>query len=282
MPVSANGRSHDSEFGRSPKPLPKSKVGDSVVKSGAPADRLPVFRQVTSRAASAIASCSPLMKSWYCVPVVRPVPPVTVGRPGLLICAQSLPIVKSHFGVISIDKSLPRSHSREPSLCVGFRVIVGSDISEATNGSSVRIVAGKKRSPAKPCAIAPAPGISAAAAAATKPRQDKRFMDRAPPKNRMEPVAIERVRTVDVARQASRREVERESDRQEEKRCAARRDRRSPASPRKGEEVRPAIRQQREQDPRVSRSSRRPHSYRDGALYGMGIDLRPRGGRSRA
>ena len=32
----------------------------------------------------------------------------------------------------------------------GLTVKVGSDISSATNGSSVRIVAGKKRSPTKP------------------------------------------------------------------------------------------------------------------------------------
>jgi hypothetical protein len=52
--------------------------------------------------------------------------------------------------VINIDRSLPTSNCREPSLAVGSRVKVGSDISSATNGSSVRIVAGKKRSPAKP------------------------------------------------------------------------------------------------------------------------------------
>src|SRR5271166_6650707 len=104
LPVSANGRSQGKELGRSPKPLPKSMVGDTVVKSGAPADRLPVFRQFTVRSASAIASCSALMNSWYCVPVVRPVPPVVGDMPGILMRDQLLLRVKSQFGVISDDR----------------------------------------------------------------------------------------------------------------------------------------------------------------------------------
>src|SRR5512146_1037642 len=50
--------------------------------------------------------------------------------------------------------SKPTSVSRVPSLARGLTVTVGSDISSATNGSSVAIVAGKKRSPANPCAAA--------------------------------------------------------------------------------------------------------------------------------
>src|SRR5579863_8432681 len=57
-------------------------------------------------------------------------------------------------GVIRFDRSTSRSYSWLPSALLGLRVTVGSDISSATNGSSVRIVAGKKRSPAKPCASA--------------------------------------------------------------------------------------------------------------------------------
>src|SRR5262249_21667879 len=55
--------------GQVAKAFPKSKVGDNVVKPGAPAASRPVFAQVTSSAASAIASCSALMNSWYWVPV---------------------------------------------------------------------------------------------------------------------------------------------------------------------------------------------------------------------
>ena len=111
------------------------------------------------------------MNSWYCVPVVSPPKPVTVGRPGDRMCCHWLLRVKSQLGVISIDRSLPMPSSRDPSLWVGLRLIVGSEASSATNGSSVRIVAGKKRSPAKPCAIASAPGNSAATAAAATPRR---------------------------------------------------------------------------------------------------------------
>ena len=119
MPVRAKGRSQGSESGKSPKPLPKSKVGDNVVKPGAPAANFPVFPQVTSSAARAIASCSALMNNWYCVPVVRPWNPVCVRTPGVRIWAQSVLRVKSQLGVINIDRSLPMSNSREPSLASG-------------------------------------------------------------------------------------------------------------------------------------------------------------------
>ena len=153
-----------------------------VVKSGAPTAKFPVFAQVTSSAASAIASCGALMNSWYCVPVVSPPPPVTVGKPGVRTRLQSLLRVKSQLGVISADRSVPMSSSREPSLWVGFRVTVGSEASSATNGSSVRIVAGKKRSPAKPCASASALGNSATTVAATRPRQSLGRISHAPQK----------------------------------------------------------------------------------------------------
>ena len=92
------------------------------------------------------------------------------------MCSHWLLRVKSQLGVISIDRSLPMSSSREPSLCVGLSEMVGSEVSSATNGWSVRIVAGKKRSPAKPCAIASAPGSRAATAATARPRQLQRYM----------------------------------------------------------------------------------------------------------
>src|SRR5579872_2099771 len=47
--------------------------------------------------------------------------------------------------------SVSRSISREPSGPFGLTVKVGSDISSATNGSSVSRVAGKKRCPTNPC-----------------------------------------------------------------------------------------------------------------------------------
>ena len=127
-----------------------------------------------------MASCSALMNSWYWVPVVRPWNPVWVLTPGVRIWAQLVLRVKSHLGVINIDRSLPMSNSREPSLCVGSRVKVGSDISSATNGSSVRIVAGKKRSPAKPCANAVEFADKKMTAAATAALEGMGFMRRLP------------------------------------------------------------------------------------------------------
>ena len=53
----------------------------------------------------------------------------------------------------------------DPSGAGGLTVTVGNDISSATKGSSVRIVAGKKRSPAKPSARALLADRAASAAA---------------------------------------------------------------------------------------------------------------------
>src|ERR1700751_4569382 len=57
-------------------------------------------------------------------------------------------------GVMRFDRSISMSVSRPPSGPGGLTVTCGSDISSATNGSSVKIVAGKKRWPANPCANA--------------------------------------------------------------------------------------------------------------------------------
>src|SRR5690242_5925925 len=55
-------------------------------------------------------------------------------------------------GVMRFDRSIWMSVAREPSGPGGLMVTCGSGISSATNGSSVNIVAGKKRWPARPCA----------------------------------------------------------------------------------------------------------------------------------
>ena len=54
------------------------------------------------------------------------------------------------FGVMRFDKSISMFVSCEASGAGGWRLTCGNEISSATNGSSVRIVAGKNRSPAKP------------------------------------------------------------------------------------------------------------------------------------
>ena len=170
--------------GQRKRPQPRQRVGQ-VAKAFAKVEgrrdggeigrarppSCPVFAQVTSSAASAIASCGALMNSWYCVPVVRPCQAGDgrqAGRPDVLPVAAEgeVPAGGDQHRQIAADVD-----SREPSLWVGFRLTVGSDASSATNGSSVRIVAGKKRSPAKPCAMRLGAGNSAATAAATRPRQ---------------------------------------------------------------------------------------------------------------
>src|SRR6516162_7501757 len=78
-------------------------------------------------------------------------------------------MVKPKLGVMRFERSIWMSVSCEPSCAGGLRLTCGKEISSATNGSSVRIVAGKNRSPAKPCAHAFRVGryISAAVAAAS-------------------------------------------------------------------------------------------------------------------
>src|SRR5260221_6526034 len=75
-----------------------------------------------------------------------------------------------------LARSTPTSSSCAPSAPVGGRVSVGSDISSATNGSSVSSVAGKKRSPAKPCAVASALGRMNASAARGAALKKERIM----------------------------------------------------------------------------------------------------------
>lgn len=62
--------------------------------------------------------------------------------------------VRPRLGVRRFARSNPKSVSFELSPAVGLKVTVGKDISSATNGSSVRMVAGKKRWPANPWASA--------------------------------------------------------------------------------------------------------------------------------
>jgi hypothetical protein len=73
--------------------------------------------------------------------------------------------------VIRLEMLIPISSSWEPSGAGGLTVTIGNDISSATKGSSVRIVAGKKRSPAKPWASAlPAGNIVNASPSASRTR----------------------------------------------------------------------------------------------------------------
>jgi hypothetical protein len=59
------------------------------------------------------------------------------------------------------------SIARDPLGLGGLIIAVGNDISSATKGSGVRIVAGKKRSPANPWATAPSVHVSDNKAART-------------------------------------------------------------------------------------------------------------------
>jgi hypothetical protein len=67
---------------------------------------------------------------------------------------QPCPMLNPRSGVMRFAKSQSMPISRAPSGSLGERVMVGRLSSSATNGSSVKIVAGKNRAPAKPCAAA--------------------------------------------------------------------------------------------------------------------------------
>ena len=58
------------------------------------------------------------------------------------------------LGVMRFDRSIWTPVDCAPSGPGGVTVTCGSEISSATNGSSVKIVAGKNRCPAQPCASA--------------------------------------------------------------------------------------------------------------------------------
>src|SRR6516165_5201243 len=71
------------------------------------------------------------------------------------MCDQVSPIVMPKSSVMRFDKSAEISHSVAGGTSPVFdHATVGSDISSATQGSSVASVAGKKRAPTKQCASA--------------------------------------------------------------------------------------------------------------------------------
>jgi hypothetical protein len=76
-------------------------------------------------------------------------------EPGDRCRLQALPLIAychANVGRDALRQIDWMSVAREPSGPGGLMVTCGSEISSATNGSSVNIVAGKKRWPARPCA----------------------------------------------------------------------------------------------------------------------------------
>src|ERR1700731_1119607 len=95
-----------------------------------------------------------------------------VGPPGPRICDQTSPIEMPKSGVIRLETSTETSHSVAGGTSpVRDQEIVGSDISSATQGSSVASVAGKKRAPTKQWANASVKGSAANSSASAKARE---------------------------------------------------------------------------------------------------------------
>jgi hypothetical protein len=84
------------------------------------------------------------------------------------------------LGVMRFDRSIWTPVDCAPSGPGGVTVTCGSEISSATNGSSVKIVAGKNRCPAQPCASAAEFADKKIAAAATTASDRKGFMSELP------------------------------------------------------------------------------------------------------
>src|SRR5580704_18637549 len=73
-----------------------------------------------------------------------------VGLPGTRICVQVSPIETPKSSVMRFEISPETSHSIPDGMSPVFdQLTVGSDISSATQGSSVASVAGKNRAPTK-------------------------------------------------------------------------------------------------------------------------------------
>src|SRR5262249_2326119 len=82
--------------------------------------------------------------------VSRSVKPAAVDAPGRWICDQVSPIEIPKSGVMRLEISAEISHSVPGGTSPVFdQATVGSDISSATQGSSVASVAGKNRAPTK-------------------------------------------------------------------------------------------------------------------------------------
>src|SRR5215471_1713020 len=79
-----------------------------------------------------------------------------------------------------LERSIWTAVDCAPSGPGGVTVTCGSEISSATNGSSVRIVAGKNRSPAQPCASAAEFADKRIAAAAKTASDRKGFISELP------------------------------------------------------------------------------------------------------
>src|ERR1700722_4896341 len=104
----------------------------------------------TTKPSSIAVSCVGSFSSWYWNAVSRLPKPEIVGLPGWRICVQPLPIETPKSSVMRFEISPEISSSFAGGTSpVLDQATVGSDISSATQGSSVARVAGKNRAPTK-------------------------------------------------------------------------------------------------------------------------------------
>src|SRR5205085_4843602 len=108
----------------------------------------------------ATASCGAFSRNWYLGVTSRFWKPFGLcGGPAWSRWVQAYPIEKPKSEVMRFESSLLIAVSTtDGSVPVFWFETVGSDSSSATKGSSIVIVAGKKRDPAKPWANVPAVG----------------------------------------------------------------------------------------------------------------------------
>src|SRR6476646_3563697 len=110
----------------------------------------PVPPHSTTNPTSIAVSCVGSLSNWYWNAVSRLPKPEMVGLPGWRICVQPLPIETPKSSVMRFEISPEISSSLAAGTSPVFdQATVGSDISSATQGSSVASVAGKNRAPTK-------------------------------------------------------------------------------------------------------------------------------------
>ena len=165
----------------SPNPLPAVIMGVIVLNGSASPDcTAPVEPHSTPSPSSMRNSCGPSLSSWYWNVVPKFWKPATVPPFSGRIWVQPPDSVTPKSWVIRLERSTLISTW----FAVGTSAVlnqsrVGSDISSATQGSSVTSVAGRKRLPTKQCAWAGDSGKAtkiAEAVAATAPARRRNFV----------------------------------------------------------------------------------------------------------
>src|SRR4029453_9436066 len=98
-PVSGNGLRKGPGSGKSPKPLPKQMLGESVEKESAPIERAPVPPTSAVRPNENSASERGIVMSWYLAPTSRLPKPFCVLPPSGFRCRYDPPSDSPRLGV---------------------------------------------------------------------------------------------------------------------------------------------------------------------------------------